>query len=362
MEHLLSWRRHWRASRRLLCLWLLLAPPASAVTVQADIKNGQLRWVSAQASLAGGVVPSIWATPTGLVPATVFIPGGSALATVNVSAIGPRGIVVPLTLSLRGMEYNTPEVSSNRPDDGGGTAKTSFQRGLIQVEGTGIGNAQAQLSKEISPFTHARPILSLGDTAQVLRAFEQAKAVTGTYVAQLSIPVVYDYLRGGVRVRHNWTLPLELRIDYSPAVLTDVTVVSPTLGVITPRYSIRGGVTRVQGETVFAGTATGVFVNGLRMRLKPGDSYRMVEATPDPADPQPKFIPYSVTCTACDTPELVVEGVPTTGMTTKGVHVAGSNVNTITFSIKVGFADIALSELRTGAYRGQFSLLFEPHI
>lgn len=80
------------------------------------------------------------------------------------------------------------------------------------------------------------------------------------------------------------------------------------------------------------------------------------------ADPQPKFIPYSVTCTACDTPELVVEGVPTTGMTTKGVHVAGSNVNTITFSIKVGFADIALSELRTGAYRGQFSLLFEPHI
>lgn len=87
-----------------------------------------------------------------------------------------------------------------------------------------------------------------------------------------------------------------------------------------------------------------------------------VAATPDPADPQPKFIPYSVTCTACDTPELVVEGVPTTGMTTKGVHVAGSNVNTITFSIKVGFADIALSELRTGAYRGQFSLLFEPHI
>ncbi|MGE6180866.1 hypothetical protein [Aeromonas salmonicida] len=80
------------------------------------------------------------------------------------------------------------------------------------------------------------------------------------------------------------------------------------------------------------------------------------------AGPQPKLIPYSVTCTACDTPELVVEGVPTTGMTTKGVHVAGSNVNTITFSIKVGFADIALSELRTGAYRGQFSLLFEPHI
>lgn len=362
MEYLLSGHGSWRVSPVLLCLWLLFALPASALTVQADIKNGQLRWVSASTSFAGGVAPSVWATPTGLVPASTFIPGGSTLASLSVRALGPGGIGVPLTVLLRGMEYNTPEVVSHRPDDGGGTATTSFQTGLVQVQGTGIGNTQAQLFKEVSPFTHARPIVSLGDTAQVMQAFEQARALPGIYVAHLSIPVVYDYLRHGVRVRHNWVLPLELRIDYSPAVLTDVSVISPTLGVIMPRYTTLGGVTRVQGETIFAGTATGVFVNGLRMRLKQGDRYEMVEVSPDPADPQPRRIPYSVTCSMCDTPELVVEGVAATGMTSKGAHVAGSNVNSISFSIKVSFAGVALSELRTGAYRGQFSLLFEPHI
>ncbi|WP_270827505.1 hypothetical protein [Aeromonas sp. Y318-1] len=346
----------------LLLILLLLGSRANAMTVQAEIKGGQFRWVSAQSSFGGGVAPSIWETPTGLVPADLFIPGASVLASMSMNAVGPSGSSVPLTLSLIGMEYNAPESLTHRGDDGGGSAATSFSAGLIQVSGIGIGGEQVQLSKEVSPFTHARPIFSLGDGTAIMQAFENAHATPGTYLTQVSIPVVYDYIRQGVRIRHNWSLPLSIQIEYSPAVLTDITVTSPTLGVMTPRYTTRGGVKSVQGEAVFNGTATGVFTNGLRMKLKVGDTYRMKEVAPDPADPMPRLIPYSVNCTGCDTPELVVNGVSAAGMTTTGVSIAGRNVNIITFSINVSFADVALSDLRTGSYRDQFSLLFEPDV
>lgn len=362
MNKILTWPAWLGWQNILLLILLLLGTRAYAMTVQAQISGGQFRWVSAQSSFGGGVAPSIWETPTGLVPADAFIPGASVLAVISTSAVGPSASSVPLRLSLIGMEYNTPEVLTHAGDSGGGSAVTSFQKSLIQVLGTGIGNELVQLSKEVSPFTHARPIFSLGDGDAIMQAFENANAAPGIYLAQVSIPVVYDYIRQGVRVRHNWSQPLELKIEYTPSVLTDITVTSPTLGVMTPRYTTRGGVKSVQGDAVYHGMATGVFTNGLRMRLKPGDTYQMQEVAPDPTDPTPKLIPYSVTCTGCDTSELVVSGTAASGMTTTGVNIAGSNVNTITFSINISFADIALSNLRTGAYQDQFSLLFEPDV
>ncbi|MFM4875111.1 hypothetical protein ACEUDK_19435 [Aeromonas veronii] len=342
----------------LFCL-LLCSQSVRAITVQAEIKSGQFRWISAQSSFGGGVAPSIWDTPTGLVPVGTYVPGASELSVVNANLIGPSGSPVPLTLSLLGMEYNSPDVSSSISDNGGGRAVVTVAGSLVQVVGGGLGDKQVQLEREVTPFTHARPIFSLGDSATIMQAFESANAVPGTYVTQVTIPVVYDYIRQGVRVRHKWSLPLMLEIEYAPSVLTDVTVTSPTLGVITPHYYTLEGVKNVRGEAVFNGVATGVFTNGLRVKLKTGDTYRMEEVVPEP---EPGHIPYSVTCGGCDTPELVVNGVAASSMTSIGTRVAGSNVNSIVFTISVNFTDIALSDLHTGAYRDQFSLLFEPDV
>ncbi|HDO1342046.1 TPA: hypothetical protein P2Q92_001136, partial [Aeromonas veronii] len=306
-----------------------------------------------------GVAPSIWDTPTGLVPADTFIPGASPSAAISMSVVGPSGSSVPLTLTLIGMEYNTPEALSHRSDSGGGGASTTFLNSLIQVRGTGLGNEQVQLIKEVSPFTHARPIFSLGDNEAIMRAFEHANAKPGAYLAQVTMPVVYDYIRKGVRVRHNWSLPLRLEIEYTPSVLTDIEVTSPTQGVMTPRYYTLGGTRSVRGEAVFNGVATGMFTNGLRMKLKAGDSYQMEEVAPEAS---PGIIPYSVTCGGCESAELVINGGAVSGMITTGTRVAGSNVNTITFSINVSFSDVALIDLHTGTYRDEFSLLFEPDV
>lgn len=361
MDHIRVWLRQLSGCNILLFMLLFSGQHAYALTVQAEIKSGQFRWVSAQSSLGSSVVPSIWSTPTGLVPVDEFIPGGSSLTSINTNAVGPTGSSVPLTVSFSGMEYNSPEALTIRGSDFGG-AITSFQKGLIQVMGSGIGNVKVMLSKEVTPFTHARPIFSLGDSVAIIQAFENANAVPGTYLTQITIPVVYDYIRQGVRVRHNWSLPVELKIEYTPSVLTDVIVNSPTQGVITPRYTSLDGVKSVQGGAVYNGIATGVFTHGLRMRLRPGHTYQMVEVATNAAAPPPRVIPYSVTCAGCDTPELVVDGTAASYMTEKGVNIAGSNVNTIVFSIGISFAAVALSDLRTGIYRDQFSLLFEPDV
>lgn len=344
----------------LLLFFLLCSPGLRAMTVQAEIIGGQFRWVSAQSSLSGGVTSSIWETPVGLVPADTFIPGASLLNSINTSMVGSSGSNVPLTLSVMGLEYSSPE-ALGREDDAGGVAITNLKNNLIQVVGTGIGDGKITLSKEITPFTHARPIFSLGSSSDIIAAFENANAKSGIYLTQVNIPVVYDYIRQGVRIRHNWSFPLRLEIEYTPSVLTNVSLTSPTLGVMTPRYYTLGGVRSVRGEAVFNGVATGVFTNGLRMKLKQGDTYQMEEIAPA-QELSPTVIPYSVTCNGCDISELVINGGATSGMMSNGARISGSNVNVITFSIHISFADIALSDLHTGAYRDQFSLLFEPDV
>lgn len=348
----------WQSALLLFCL--LCSPGLRAMTVQAEIIGGQFRWVSAQSSLSGGVTSSIWETPVGLVPANTFIPGASLLDSINTSMVGASGSNVPLTLSVMGMEYSSPE-ALNREGDTGGSATTDLQNNLIQVVGTGIGDGKIILSKEVSPFTHARPIFSLGSSSDIIAEFENANAKPGIYFTQVNIPVVYDYIRQGVRVRHNWSFPLRLEIEYTPSVLTDVSVTSPTLGVMTPRYYTLGGVRSVRGEAVFNGVATGVFTNGLRVKLKVGETYQMEEVAPVP-ELSPTVIPYSVTCNGCDTSELVINGGAASGMTSSGTRITDTNNNVITFSIHISFADIALSDLHTGAYRDQFSLLFEPDV
>lgn len=350
--------RQWQIM--LLALLTLIAwNPAFAIPVGAEIKGDSFRWTSAELSFVGdgSVAPSVWATPSGLVPANSYIPGASNLATLPISLVGPKGSNVKLILQLKGMEYISP--AANGFDDtisGGGAATVTRSGTTMQVEGQGLGNRSVLLSSEVTPFTHARPVISLGDNASILQAFRDANAAPGTYVSQVTIPLSYDYERAGVRIRYNWSLPLSLAIKYAPAVLSDLTLTSPTGGAMTPFYYGRDGVQYAKGNAVYHGVATGIFPNGLRLFLKNGNSYSMV-------GPDSTAIPFSVMCVQCEQSLLVDNGVMALpDLDTTGTLIPGVNVSTINFDINIDFMDVPLSTLQTGAYQGRFSLLFEPNV
>lgn len=348
----LSIRNGWRA---LLVLLVLFAwGHALAIPVEAEIKGDSFRWVSAQSSFGNnGVATSVWATPAQLVPAESFIPGGSLVASLPVSMVGPGGSSVPLTVQLLGMEYNSPEATSIT-SVAGGSALVSLSGTLVQVQGQGMGNKDIVLSREVTPFTHARPVISLGDSASIVRAFLDANAQPGTYNSQISIPLSYDYERAGVRIRYNWTLPVTVTINYTPAILNDVTLTSPTAGVMTPRYYSNGGVKYAAGDAVYHGVASGYFSNGLRLRLKTGDNYEM-------NGPGGTSIPFSVNCMQCEQSALVDNGAMTLpDLDNTGTRIPGTNVPTINFTIGIAFSDVELSTLQSGTYQGVFVLLFEP--
>ncbi|MFM5881699.1 hypothetical protein ACET7V_20075 [Aeromonas sanarellii] len=330
--------------------------PVFAIPVGAEIKGDSFRWTSAESSLDGGVAPSVWATPVGLVPAKSYIPGASNLASMPISLVGPKGSNVQLTLQLKGMEYISPSLTGAEGVTGGGSAVVFVSGDLVQVQGPGLGDRSVLLSSEVTPFTHARPLISLGDTAAILQAFRDANAAPGNYVSQVTIPLSYDYERRGVRIRYNWSLPLSLAITYSPAILNDLTLTSPTGGAMAPAYYSSGGVQYAKGQAIYKGVATGVFSNGLRLFLKRGDSYSMT-------GPNSTSIPFSVVCMQCAQQLLVDNGVITLpDLDTTGTTIPGVNVSTIDFDINIDFTDAPLSILETGAYQGRFSLLFEPNV
>ncbi|WP_152607656.1 hypothetical protein [Aeromonas hydrophila] len=340
--------------------WILAATliwgQAQAVTVEADINGDTLRWVSAQTSFNGGIAPTVWVDPAQLTPATAFIPGASTLHSMPLSLVGPEGQSVPLSLTLLGMEYNSPEAINSTADAGGGSASVTLSGGLVQVQGTGLGNHKIALRNEVTPFTHARPVISLGTNTSILQAFSKANAAPGTYTTKILIPQAYEYERNGVRIRYNWTLPLTITITYAPSVLNDLNLTSPTLGEINVRYYNRGGVQYAAGETIYNGVALGYFKNGLKLKMKTGNIYQM-------SGPDATSIPYSVSCSACMQPLLVNKGsLVLSDLTTSGTNIPGANTSAINFSIHINFTDIATSTLKTGTYQGTFSLLFEPNV
>lgn len=346
-------RKGWQGLLPLLAA--LVWGRALAITVEADIQGDSFRWVSAQTSFSGGVAPSVWATPAQLVPASAFIPGASLVASLPVNLTGPGGGSVSLPLQLLGMEYNSPEATGMTAVSGG-NASVTLSGGLVQVQGSGLGNQRISLSREVTPFTHARPIISLGSSASIVQAFANANVGPGTYSTHVSLPQVYEYERAGVRIRHNWTLLLTITLDYAPSMLADVILTSPTLGVMTPRYYNRGGVQYAAGEALYHGVASGYFSNGLRLRMRAGDSYQM-------NGPDATAIPFSVTCNVCDRPLLVDKGNLTlANLITTGTRMPGTNTPVVNFAIHIDFADVDMAMLRTGAYLGGFSLLLEPDV
>lgn len=340
-----------------LALLLLLAwSRAFAIPVEAEIKGDSFRWTSAESSFDSGVVPSVWATPSGLVPANSYIPGASSLASLPIEMVGPKGSNVRLILQLKGMQYISPNANGIEQVPGGGNATVTISDSLVQVKGLGLGDRNVMLRSEVTPFTHARPVISLGDTASILQAFRDAGAVPGNYISQVSIPLSYDYERNGVRIRYNWSLPLSLFITYAPSVLSELTLTSPTGGAMMPTYYSRGGTQYVQGKAIYNGVATGVFPNGLRLFLKNGDRYSMV-------GPNGTTIPFSVVCAQCNQQQLVDKGsVVLSDLDTTGTIIQGSHTSTIYFDINIDFIDSLLSTLQTGIYQGHFSLLFEPNV
>lgn len=352
-------------AKSLLLLFLgglvMTSYPTTAMTIDAEINGDTVRWLSAQSSPDDGISPSQWATPERLVPAGSFTPGGNLLDSMMVNMVGDNRSSVALNMRLLGMEYNSPEAVGMTSDSGGGVANVTLSGGLVRVKGQGLGNGRIGLSSEVTPFTHVRPIISLGSSSSIISAFRDANAPSGLYITQVSLPQMYEYERAGVRIRHNWPLTLTLKINYTASVMTSVNISSPTAGVITPHYYYRGGVKYASGNVIYNIAASGYFTNGLRLRMSPHDTGAYFLSSPDSSSRTGMKIPLSVRCNACDQKILVENGsLKLSDLTTNGTLIPGVNKPMIPFSIHTEFSEVNTTELTLGTYIGSYSILLEP--
>ncbi|MFM5180226.1 hypothetical protein ACEUAY_11635 [Aeromonas veronii] len=323
-----------------------------AIIVQADITGGTFRWRSASpAFIKDSVVPAIWDTPIGLTPSYAFYPGGGRSDTIDISLFN-GGSSVKLPLKVNGMEYNSPEAIGLSPSD---SSMVTLLGTLVQVNGYGISNTKVFLNRQVTPFTHARPVFSLGSSGEIISAFKGAPP--GIYRGSASIPLTYDYDLSQSKVRYNWSLSLDIEIDYTPAYLS--TVVAFGDYNIIPSYYREDGQHYIAGETIYRVKASGYFTDGLLLRLRYGDEYKMMKRK-DVSLSSDDSIPFSVICSDCFDTQLVEHGEPMAQLFKAGTTINGSG-NDIDFELKIQFKAL-VGDVTDGVYNGRFAVIISPKI
>ncbi|WP_221067624.1 hypothetical protein [Vibrio alfacsensis] len=351
-------------SRIFVTIFALLSVfQSNASILEAQIRTGSLQWRSGIES-GGHLMSSQWDLPIALPTALRIVPAGP----VNVGAeellvLTGEGGEVNIPYTILGMEYRLSETPASEVDERG-TATATRNGDVVKVLGAGIADKGYLFNAQKAPFSHFRPIFKRIDHAELVEAFKTADVSKGVYRGKVTSSISYEYYVNGIRNKFVLPFSFEFVINYNPAIINSVSIISGN-GVISPRYY--GYPQRVVGgESHYVLRADGDFKSGLKMGLRSsrqpdGHFYMKHQGTTESQNPDTKIY-YNVRCSSgcIGSGDIIKDGIAQINDTNERVSInITDNDKNSDIGITISFKDKPLSELNHGTYQDSFVLVFE---
>ncbi|MDN2665153.1 hypothetical protein OW495_00405 [Vibrio sp. 14N.309.X.WAT.E.F5] len=340
-----------------LAFWslLLLAAPSYAATLNINIEGQQVRFENAITLGGNSYTLSDWSIASGLTTTSQFLP--SAFVTDKpdtMTLTSNAGQSVEAAIAVNGLQYNTASNPFTRGDNLFVTpvcSQSQLSGNIVTLHDNDTQNCSADFSLEypqsITPFYFYRPTFNI-DTASLLNALQgQAK---GVYTATIPADIKYYYRSAGGALTYR-ILPdvFTVNIDYTPNSLESINVVGD--GVLSPMYDTTNHT--VSAQTTFNITALGQFSTGLSMTLLTNE-FELTSASGK------TYIPYSIQCNEanCEDTDWVKSGVNQLD-NSQTSYVIQSPSSVINFDLNVNYQNIPSTDVETGTYSGNFTVMFE---
>ncbi|PMH27929.1 hypothetical protein BCU71_05045 [Vibrio lentus] len=340
-----------------LVLWSLLfaAMPNYAATLNINIEGQQIRFENAITLGGNNYTLSDWSIASGLTTTSQFLP--SAFVTDKpdtMTLTSNSGQSVEAAIAVNGLQYNTASNPFTRGDNLFVTpvcSQSQLSGNIVTLHDNDTQNCSADFSLEypqsITPFYFYRPTFNI-DTASLLNALQgQAK---GVYTATIPADIKYYYRSAGGALTYR-ILPdvFTVNIDYTPNSLESINVVGD--GVLSPMYDTTNHT--VSAQTTFNITALGQFSTGLSMTLLTNE-FELTSASGKTS------IPYSIQCNEanCEDTDWVKSGVNQLD-NSQTSYVIQSPSSVINFDLNINYQNIPSTDVETGTYSGNFTVMFE---
>ena len=340
-----------------LAFWslLLLAAPSYAATLNINIEGQQVRFENAITLGGNNYTLSDWSIASGLTTTSQFLP--SAFVTDKpdtMTLTSNSGQSLEAAIAVNGLQYNTASNPFTRGDNLFVTpvcSQSQLSGNIVTLHDNDTQNCSADFSLEypqsITPFYFYRPTFNI-DTASLLNALQgQAK---GVYTATIPADIKYYYRSAGGALTYR-ILPdvFTVNIDYTPNSLESINVVGD--GVLSPMYDTTNHT--VSAQTTFNITALGQFSTGLSMTLLTNE-FELTSASGKTS------IPYSIQCNEanCEDTDWVKSGVNQLD-NSQTSYVIQSPSSVINFDLNINYQNIPSTDVETGTYSGNFTVMFE---
>lgn len=341
---------------RFTCLLLLLASPTIlSATLNINVEGQRLRLDNAIALGGSSYTLSDWTIASGLTSTERFLPGAYLSSKPNeITLTGPTGDTVQVPIALKGVQYNVSSNSYTRNDSQlvSPTCATSQLSGnIVTLSDNSTQNCSANFSLDysasITPFYFYRPTFEIDSAALLIALQGQEK---GIYTTTIVADVRYYYQSSGGALTYR-ILPdvFTVKLDYVPNSLESIDVMGN--GVLEPTYDTTNHT--VSADTTFNVTALGTFSTGLAMTLL-SDDFKLTSNTGDTE------IPYTIECTSsrCKDRTWVENGVNKLA-NNETSYVLDTPTSIINFDLNVSYNDIPSTDVESGTYTGNFTVMFE---
>jgi len=330
-----------------------------AFTLNATVSGNKVTLSNAVKLASNKYTLSDWEPQSNLMPTVEWAPG-FINSGADIVLNGPGGSV-DIDMRVQGMEYNTGSLSPSQSSSGFGimpVCDTESQTGnIVHLERSSIGECSTSYGltngKSVMPFYFLRPVIMFNPNDLVVNFQSLDDKVEGYYFGTISLPLRYWFRSsGGVVTYRNINHTFSMRVYYKPSELTSIAYSPPGIADMVP--SLDPGGNSISASTTFHLIAKGIFVSGLVVELAKSNTYTL-----ETTGTGPKYdIPFSLTCTACDDQNLVVNGEAQVDRS----FVQAPNKTEIQFDFEVHYDDIQKETIRVGEYYGNFVVMFGADI
>ncbi len=245
------------------------------------------------------------------------------------------------------------------PNCFGGSSEENISASIEHTSNNGCVSSagfKTHSGERVEPFKFYRPSITLNNLASDIQG-----QPAGRYTASLTTyPVYFRTSQSGVLTKTQMVEPIIITIDYVPAELTAVNLVSGD-GVMEPVYNKADQ--RITGQTEYEVEILGTLPSGAVMNFTEyNQTYEMVSSTEASVK-----VPYSITCIqGCINAdkEIVKDGVFNTASFTNGNVISESTPdggNSVRAKYQISY-DVSGDDVISSDYSGQFTVMYEVNL